>query len=153
MNPPPINPPGPPPPLPPPLPARRVLDYSTPPSLPPRRASAGVLDYFPDLPQGELRSLRWRSFAPIALLAGTLAALVAGEVESSAGLASPLLTGGLFAAFVCWVISAATFLELCRVFVGRPKPTWALLALWANAPSVVAPPAAMVLATLAALPW
>ena len=121
---------------------------------PPRtapRPPAVALEYFPAPPEADLRSLQWRSLVPVLLMAGVLAALLAGEVESGGRLASPLLTGGLFAAFVCWVISAATFLELCRIFKGRPKAGWVLLALWANAPSVLLPPAAMLLATLAAL--
>ena len=130
---------------------RPTIPPGLPPPLPPRRARAGVLDYFPALPQSELRSLRWRSLVPVLGLVGVLAALLAGEVETPGGIASPLLTGGLFVAFVCWVISAATFLELCQIFKGRPKAGWVLLALWANAPSVLGPPTAMLLATLLAL--
>ena len=126
------------------------------PVIPRRNAPAdgsrpGMLDYFPVPPQPDLQSLRWRSTVPVALLVAVLAALIAGEIDTPGGLASPLLTGGLFLAFVCWVISAATFVELCGVFKGRPKAGWVLLAIWANAPSVLLPPALMVLATLVAL--
>ena len=116
-----------------------------------RERTAIPLNYYPAADEGELASLRWRSFAPVALLAATLAGLAALEVASRGNADGSVVMGGLFLAFVCWVISTAAFFELWAGFRGRRRPAWAVLGLWANVPSVVLPPAVLVLGLLAAV--
>ena len=124
-----------------------TLDYRS--ARTPRRGAVD-LEYRPVPPRPELASLKWRATLPAGLLFATLTGLTAAEIGSGGGLASPLLTGGLFVAFVLWVISAAAFFELL-VLRGEGVPRWVWPALWLNAPSVLLPPAAMLLALLAAV--